>query len=490
MTLLDDLKTFDERLSEWRQVKVSKWENNPVRWAEDCIPGIDLADYQKQELTDLATHHREAVRGPRGSGKTMPAAIAFWWFATTREALGYDWKIPTTAGSWYQVKRFLWPEIHKWHRRIDWEQTGIPRPRLGKELLTHHLKLDHGEGFGAATDDPELIEGAHASHMLVIVDEGKAVVDGIWDAIEGYFANPGEHYAYALSTPGAPVGRFYEIHSRRPGFEDWHATKVTINQAIKAGRVTEEWAEQRRKQWGEDSMLYRCHVLAEFAGEEDGVIPLAWVEAAVERGRQIDRDLRPERLGVDVADTGDDQSAIAWRDNWDCYKLETFPSGEADVLLMGERAINRSVKNTTVIIDSIGVGAGTFKTVDRAKNVNAVRFVAGAKTNRRDSSGSMKFANKRAAAWWNLRELLHPEDGEEISLPDDPQLLGDLTAPRWREVAGGKIQIESKDDIRKRIGRSTDVGDAVVMVFWEERGRRDMSGVDLTTDLRKPSLSL
>jgi hypothetical protein len=234
--------------------------------------------------------------------------------------------------------------------------------------------------------------------------------------------------------------------------------------------------------------LYRSHVLAEFAGEEDGVIPLAWIEKAMDRGKNLDRRLRPERFGVDVADTGDDQSVIAWRDGWDCYKLEIFPPGEADVLLLAERVINRSVTGSTVVVDSIGVGSGTYRTLARqkSKELKAVSFVAGAKTNRRDKSGEMKFINKRSAAWWNIRELLDPENDQPISLPDDDQLRGDLSAPRWREVAGGKIQIEAKVDIKKRLGRSTDVGDAVVMVFWEEKGARSLSGVDLTSDLSKP----
>ncbi len=488
---LDRLTAKTDQLVHLRQTHVQQWVNDPVKWVEDCITfdeGQGLTDYQKEELAALPEHHRVAVRGPRGSGKTMPAALVFWWFATTRELLGVDWKIPTTAGSWDQIRLYLWPEIHKWYKRIRWDVLQMPQPVLGRDLLTYHLKLGNGEGFGRATDDPALIEGAHASHMLVIIDEGKAVADGIWDAVEGFFANPGEHYAYALSTPGAPAGRFSDIHHRKPGYEDWHPIHVTKDQAVNAGRVTQEWVDQRVKQWGVDSQLYRSHVLAEFAGEEDGVIPLAWVEAAIERGRNLDRKVRPERFGVDVADTGDDQSVIAWRDHWDCYKLEIFPPAEADVLLLAERVINRAVKGSTVVVDSIGVGAGTYRALARAKDINAVSFVAGAKTNRRDSSGEMKFANKRSGAWWNLRELLHPESGEPVSLPDDPQLLGDLTAPRWREVAGGKIQIEAKIDIKKRLGRSTDVGDAVVMVFWEEKRHKGMAGADLTSDLGKPSL--
>ncbi len=445
--------------------------------------GDGLADYQAEELTNLVTYGREAVRGPHGSGKTMPAALAFWWFACTRELAGVDWKIPTTAGSWAQVTVYLWPEIHKWARRIDWDTVGLARPRVGKELLGLNLKWGHGEAFGASPKDPDLIEGAHASNLFVIIDEGKAVADGIWESVEGFFSNPGEHYAYALSTPGSATGRFYDIHSRKPGFEDWHATHVTIEQAIRAGRVTQKWADQRLSQWGADSTAYRCRVLAEFAGEEDGVIPLAWIEQAIERGKAVDRDLKPLVISADIADTGKDRTVLGFRDGTDCYRLEMFDSG--DVVSHADKIKTRSVAGSRVVIDSIGVGAGTLAAAKRL-GLDASGFVASEKSKRKDRSGTFGFVNKRAAAWWGLRELLDPDLGDDISLPDHAELLGDLTAPTWREVAGGKILIESKDDIRKRLGRSTDVGDTVVMLFFDDTKQRvSMAGWTADPDLRK-----
>ncbi len=84
-----------------------------------------------------------------------------------------------------------------------------------------------------------------------------------------------------------------------------------------------------------------------------------------------------------------------------------------------------------------------------------------------DRSGRLHFANVRAAAYWRVRELLDPEAGSAVCLPDDPELLADLAAPKW-ELRGGKIMLESKDDLRERLGRSPDCGDAAVLAFWGE----------------------
>jgi len=472
-TTLERLQAKKQCLAELRSADAKRWWDDPVLFVNECVgfpddedgtPG-DLADYQADELTELAKRKRVAVRGPRGSGKTMPAALAFWWFACTRELAGADWKIPTTAGSWPQISVYLWPEIRKWRNLIDWDRVGLDKPRTGIEFLTHQLKWFHGEAFGRAATDPDLIEGAHAANMLVIIDEGKSVADGIWDSVEGFFSNPGDHYAFALSTPGAAAGRFYDIHSAKPGFEDWYPIHITIDQAISAGRVSQAWADQRLRQWGRDSITYRCHVLAEFAGEQDGVIPLAWIEQAIERGRQDESEHRPYRIGVDVADTGDDQTVFAYANQTGVYRIEKILEG--DVVSHADKLATRVVTGSKVIIDSIGVGAGTLAQANKL-GLDAEGFVASERSDRRDRTGTFGFVNKRAAAWWNLRERLDPELGDNLSLPDDAELLGDLSAPKWREMSGGKILIESKVDIKKRLGRSTDVGDAVVEAMWQD----------------------
>jgi hypothetical protein len=92
-------------------------------------------------------------------------------------------------------------------------------------------------------------------------------------------------------------------------------------------------------------------------------------------------------------------------------------------------------------------------------------FVASERTDRRSRDSIMGFADSRAAAWWNLREMLEPQSGLDLALPPDDQLTADLLAPKWEDQAGA-IRVEAKREIRKRLKRSTDAGDAVVQAFW------------------------
>lgn len=137
-------------------------------------------------------------------------------------------------------------------------------------------------------------------------------------------------------------------------------------------------------------------------------------------------------------------------------------------------------RQCTGVIDVIGIGAGVVDRLRETSPENIVPFHASEATTRRDRSNELGFINARAAAWWSMREMLDPDSGFDIALPNleteigdmsvTDHIVGDLTAPRWKVMSGGKIQIESKDDIRKRINRSTDVGDAIVMAFWPAGG--------------------
>lgn len=449
-----------------------------IRWPREKAP----VEYQLENLRQLVEYKRLAVRGPHGLGKTAENAWAVLWFALTRDAAAEDWKIPTTASAWRQLTQFLWPEIRKWARMLDWEKIGREPFDERREMMALNLKLRTGESFAVASNDPAKIEGAHADQVLYIYDEAKTIPAATFDASEGAFSGAGEDttaeaYALASSTPGAPLGRFYEIQARKSGFEDWHAVHVDLEQCIEAGRVSKSWAEQRKHQWGPDSAVYRNRVCGEFAAsDEDSVIPLAWVEAANERWHALAGEYEAlDAVGADVARSGKDRTVLALRHGQAISELRRKrkqgtmqTTGQIVGVLRGTEA--------TAIVDVIGIGAGVVDRL-REQDERVVAFNASEKSRKRDKSGELGFVNKRAAAWWNLREQLDPDSGEEIALPPDDTLTGDLTAPKWRVMSGGKIQVEAKDDIFKRLGRSTDDGDAVVQAFWPSE-RRQIPDVD------------
>jgi hypothetical protein len=131
----------------------------------------------------------------------------------------------------------------------------------------------------------------------------------------------------------------------------------------------------------------------------------------------------------------------------------------------GQIAARLGEPNATACIDVIGLGSGVVDRLREQRKTGIVAFNSSGSTADRDASGELGFVNARAAAWWKMRELLDPSRGAAIALPADDGLIGDLCAPKWSITSAGKVQVESKEDIRKRLGRSTDLGDACVYAF-------------------------
>ena len=125
-------------------------------------------------------------------------------------------------------------------------------------------------------------------------------------------------------------------------------------------------------------------------------------------------------------------------------------------------------------VDVIGVGASVYDQLAGQRkedgapyNVFPVNFSE--KTSARDRSGMLAMRNIRAEAYWSFREALDPVRGDNLALPPDRELMADLVAPQWKITASG-IQIESKDEIKKRLARSPDCGDAVVLANYGTYG--------------------
>lgn len=471
------------------------WDD-PAAWCRASMIGFDPAWYQEHIMRKLAEVKKVSVIGPHGIGKTGTDAGVLFWFALTREARGIDWKVVTTAGAWRQLQRYLWPEIHKWSKRLR-------TPLWRNALLTTELKLSYGQAFAVASDDPANIEGAHADEILYIIDEAKAVIPDTWDAIEGAMS-AGNAYCLANSTPGKAEGRLYDIHMKRPGYEDWYTYHVSLEDAIAAGRVNANWAAARAKQWGVTSPIYLNRVLGEFSTtDSDGVIPLSWLEDAQERWLELREDRKLEAgpltvVSADVAtEEGVDKTIIAHRHSDILSRLISHPNVDTMVTAGAVKAAvdakgitNKGKRGKPIaVIDAIGVGTGVVDRL-REQGIRVDAFVGNSKAKYPDKTGELTFLNRRAEAWWGLRDLLNPAFGYEVAIPGGDEyatLTGDLVAPKWDLTSSGHIKIEDKEDIIKRLGRSPDEGDAVVMAFNARLDRSSALADAVPMSLERPS---
>lgn len=242
------------------------------------------------------------------------------------------------------------------------------------------------------------------------------------------------------------------------------------------------------------SAAFTSRVRAEFpAIDTNAVIPLHWVEQAMVRWEDWKAGdpacgIPPEAetpgrrvLGVDVAREGQDKTAVAVRQGLVVQKVLSWHKEDTMQTVARVRPL-LDHPQAQAVVDTIGVGAGVFDRLRQLANAqrgddgqlvpqeiqgSVVQFIASEQSGRTDRTGKFRFRNDRMAAWWNLRELLDPSRGSRVCLPRSTDLLVQLSTPRWWILDGSPtILVETKDELRKRLKRSPDEADAVVMAFW------------------------
>lgn len=442
------------------------WAADPAGWVAGRL-GEHLWSAQRLIAESVRDYRYTAVQSCHGAGKSFVASrLAAWWLDTRDDAF-----VVTTAPTFPQVRAILWREIGRAHRRgglsgrvnqTEWWD--------GSELV--------GYGRKPADYDQAAFQGIHARHVLVIIDEACGVPKALFDAVDSLATN--EHArVLAIGNPDDPTAHFATICRAESG---WHVIHVDglatpnftgepVPEPLRPLLPSPEWVEERRQRWGEGSPLWQAKVRGLFPEQaDDGLIPLSWVLAAQRRWAEWDEQGRPTQLGrrvvsCDVARFGDDDTVIAIRQGQVVESLHRW-HGLDTMAVTGHVIAKLAGQQTALaVVDVIGMGAGPVDRL-REQGKSVVGFNASHASPRRDRSGELGFVNTRSAAWWNLREQLDPAYGATLALPPDDQMAADLTAPHWRVTSTGRVQVESKDAIRKRLGRSTDAGDAVVQAVW------------------------
>lgn len=211
-----------------------------------------------------------------------------------------------------------------------------------------------------------------------------------------------------------------------------------------------------------------------FRDSPNQIIPTEWVRLAQKRWREHKPDGIPMcSLGVDCSGGSHDPMIIATRyDGWYDHLIKIpakeIPPDKINKTSAGHVVANRHDDATVIIDMGGGYGSGTYEIL-KENGIEVIAYKGAEACERRSKDKKLRFTNVRTAALWQFREALDPDQpgGSPIALPPDQKLLADLTAPTFSVAGGNAIKAESKEDVVKRLGRSTDEGDAVMMAwFW------------------------
>lgn len=457
---------------------------------------------QVEILEALRDNRKVAVRSANGVGKSYIAAQAILWFLYTHAPS----VVLSTAPTMRQVKTHIWKEVRSSFYRAGAEAyLGGYMPPKSPEL---HIDFNKWYALGLSTNRPDRFQGWHERYILAVIDEAAGVDERIHEAIDGILTSETTKLLL-LGNPTHVGGSFYDAF-RRPGFNKIHISAFDTPNFVEFG-ITEEniinntwkekvtgdwpnpwlvnplWVSEVYKKWGPKHPAYQARVLGNFPEEgEMTVISLAWIEAAMARWPEMPEG-SPIEVGVDVARFGMDHTVIAVRAGPKLINLEAFSKIDTMETVGRVIAAYRRYKPSLIKVDSIGIGAGV---VDRLKEqdipVQGINVAAEA-AETFDEAGNPIYGNLRAELWDNLRLLLNPSSPEPLGLPQDDDLLADLSGVQWRKyTSSGKLLLEEKEETKKRLGRSPDRGDAVMLAFAPARKRMKTMLFDVDPNLAPP----
>lgn len=429
--------------------------DDPVKWAQQRL-GLHLWSKQAEIAQSVKDNKRTAVRSCHDSGKSFIASvIAGWWIDShpPGEAI-----VVSTAPTYQQVHAILWEEIRARHKRGN-----LP----GRVLQSDEWKLDDGTlvGMGRKPADTDVhgFHGIHRRYVLVILDEACGIPDQLWTAVEAITTNA-DCRILAIGNPDDPATEFGNVCKPGSGwsvigisaFDTPNFTDETVPATLRPLLLDPEWVEDKRRRWGEDSPRYISKVLGQFPEVgEDTLISPAWIEAAQKRALEVTAD---QRLAVDVARYGSDETIIGLA-RGPVFRVVEATSKQSTTETTG-RVIAQArglVGPYTIRVDGVGVGGGVVDQL--AEDGWPVYDMQSGQA----PVDSERFKNARAEWWWGLRERF--EQGDVDIDPGDDDLAAQLGSVKYKYTARGQIQIESKDEMRKRGLPSPDRGDTMMLAY-------------------------
>lgn len=454
------------------QQKIPVYRKDPALFAREVLR-FDPDAWQKEALMDLASNPKVAIKSGQGVGKTGLEAVALLWFLCC-----YPYpRIVATAPTKQQLHDVLWSEVSKWMSKspllseiVKWTKTYIYMIGYEKRWFA----------VARTATKPENMQGFHEDNMLFIVDEASGVADPIMEAILGTLS--GENNKLLMcGNPTRTSGTFFDAFNGDRALYKCH----TVSSAD-SPRTNKQNIDSLIRKYGRESNFVLVRIFGQFPNQEDDVfINLSIIEHATMLDPIEDAPIKRISLGVDVARYGSDETVIA-KNVGGKITLPVMFRGQSLMTTVGKivQLYRNVVAEYTeyrgeiyVNIDDTGLGGGVTDRLEEVKReekltrlvivpVNAAGKVPDDVMEDGKSKACDIYDNLTSYLWGSVRERLRME---EIILENDNELVAQLSCRKYRLTSRGKVQLESKDDMKKRGIDSPDRADALALSCYEKK---------------------
>lgn len=421
-------------------------KKGPEKWQLEILREI------KEGTKSVSVAIREAVASGHGIGKSaLVSWLILWAVGTCTNTRGV-----VTANTETQLRTKTWAELGKWYNMwianplFDYTATSI---FCNQENYEKTWRID---AIPWSETSPEAFAGLHnqGSRILIIFDEASAIHNVIWEVTEGALTDADTEIIWCcFGNPTRSSGRFYDcFHAHR----DYWSTRRVDSRSVSFTdkRQIEQW----RQLYGEDSDFFKVRVRGEFPSASDKqYISQTIVDEARHRVlTEHQYNFAPVIIGVDPAWTGADKVCAYLRQGNYCKLLFEYPKNDNDLQLAGKIARAEDEYKADAVFIDLGYGTGVKSAGDAwGRDWTLVAF-GGTK------GIPPNCVNKRAAMWQDMRKWLM--QGGAIA-EGDSVLADDLVAPETAPRDDGKLQLESKESMKKRGVPSPNRADALALTF-------------------------
>jgi hypothetical protein len=457
----------------------------PLEFITKILKVKYITNEQRAIVESVWKNKYTGVKAAHNVGKTfIEACIVLAFLAGNKHSI-----VITTAPTARQVRDLLWAEINRLYSGsvISGRLGSIKQMSLniGPKWFATGIATEAGKEEQSAVK----LQGYHARKILVVLDEAVGVHPSIWEAVDGITSSE-DAKILAVGNPSM-INCAFKKHLDK---KEWNCLSISAlnhpnvikKKNIIPGAVSYNWVKEKLAKWTDrvkshdrqlhtfgfegktykPNSLFLWKVLGEFPDDStDSLIQLNKIQEAMSRtASEIVRQRNGElnlscNLAIDVARFGTDYSVFALsRDN----HIRTFPYFHLDTAKLSGEAIHliRKYHPVKVAVDCDGVGAGVYDNLNEARSENKincelVEIHGGA--NPLPLGQTEEFLNLRAQMYWSFKQ-----DIDTISLDYNEELEEGLSSIKYFFNSKGKIQIESKDDIKRKLGRSPDLEDAIV----------------------------
>lgn len=463
--LLTDLASFANRPKAfvrwafpWGERGELEKQTGPVEWQDTALTLIEDALLAGLMTQDQVIHEaiQLAIKSGHDIGKSAFVCWIIIWAISTRE----DTKGVVTANTEKQLRLKLWAELSKWARLFIAGQffkvtaTSIQAADPSREK---EWRID---AIPWSEDNPEAFAGLHnyGKRVLVVFDEASAIVDKIWETIDGVMQEAGTELIWVCTgNPTRNTGRFRECFDSKGQGQFWK-TQTVDSRSVKF--TNKARIDALIALWGEDSDFIKVRFLGEFPSASSHQLIGSDIIQLAMHAAPTSYTYEPLVMAVDVARYGDNESVIQFRRGRDARSIPTQRLRKLGTIELGQRiaSLIQQHRPDGVFIDEGGVGGGVIDFLRHlGYTIMGVQFGGQASV----PLGGEKAYNKRAEMYLSCRTWLSTGG----CIPNDPELFKQLVSVEYGHSKAGKMGDAILLSPKEELDESPDWADALALTF-------------------------